>query len=202
MKRTLLSLILALSLVVPVLAHNRTQVIALGTQSVVQITQALEGGATSLCTAFVVNQKRGLLLTAKHCADDKEGEVKLGTAVLKIVKTSDALTLLQTQQTIGSSLEIRGVELDLGEEVIALGFGFGHYTPVIRHITEPHAHYDQDSKTQDDIVLDGPLAPGMSGGPVLDGDGKVVGVNQQNSPNYILSLACGQNEIRAFLKGA
>jgi len=49
-----------------------------------------------------------------------------------------------------------------------------------------------------DILLDGPIANGMSGGPVVDEKGKVVGINQVSDGTS--GGICSAREIREFLK--
>jgi hypothetical protein len=48
------------------------------------------------------------------------------------------------------------------------------------------------------LILDGPVAPGMSGGPVLNEAGELVGINQAANP--VLGMMCPIEEIREFLK--
>ena len=75
--------------------------------------------------------------------------------------------------------------------MVSFGYGYGWMQVMQRHIA---------SLKDGDIFMDAPVAPGMSGGPIVDLQGRVVGLNQATDPNHTLTQACGVEEIRAFLK--
>ena len=67
--------------------------------------------------------------------------------------------------------------------------GYGQPFNLVRHIA---------GLRDFDLALDGPLIHGMSGGPIVERGGKVVGIGQ--SSDQQTGFGCGAEEIREFLK--
>lgn len=176
------------------------QIIASINPSLLKITHMIDDEHQYVCTGFIIDAAKGLGLTAEHCVVDEEGtlfkEVFVNGMPTEVVKVTESLALIKIPAMIGPPLDLKKDKTKAGEKVIAVGYGFGDYAVVIRHISNPNPK----SGGGLDISLDGPLAPGMSGGPVVDMDGKVVGVIQRNSQMNIFSLLCGADEIKGFLK--
>lgn len=159
-------------------------------RAIVQI-QLPEGESTGICTGFIVDAARGWALTAKHCVPtDPKAEILVNGEASAVIKTSDTLAIVRTNIMTTPPLEIRQKDLQLGEAVKSFGFGRGKMVVFGRGVAAI-----LDGK---DIALDGPLLEGMSGGPVVDADGKVVGINQAVYFGQV-GIACGQEEIRDFL---
>ena len=72
---------------------------------------------------------------------------------------------------------------------MSIGFDHGYLVVFNRRVA---------TIVDEDIIVDGPLVPGMSGGPVVNLEGKVVGLNQSTSD--AIGLACGTKEIKNFLE--
>lgn len=147
------------------------------------------GASSFVCTGIVVGITR--VLTAEHCVSDKD-TMYVDGKVARLVKKDEAFGLLDTGDPLSEKKVVKLAE-DLpeqGAEVAA--FGFAYDGPLLR-FTRNVAGY-----VEGDMVLDGPLASGMSGGPILNTKGELVGLNQ--GTNEVLGLACGIKEIREFLK--
>lgn len=157
-------------------------------RSIVVVQFVDEEEKASLCTGFVVNAAAGEVLTARHCVP-ASGEVTVDGLDAVVLRTNDAFALLRMPPGIKPPLTIRPARLHIGEPVTAFGYGWGQMLALKRHV----ALLWPDG----DFGLDGPLAHGMSGGPVVDEEGKVVGLNQQS--NEVLGIACGPPELQAFL---
>lgn len=154
-------------------------------RSIVKVTT--ESG---VCTGFVVDAAKGWVLTARHCVVQDQ-PVFINNEPTKILNTSEMLALLSAPEMTRPPLDLRKDRIPVGESVVSFGYGYGWLQVMQRHIA---------SWFEGDILLDAPVSPGMSGGPVVDLDGRVVGINQSIDPNRTLTNACGVDEIRAFLQ--
>ena len=155
------------------------------------VVSYVEGEETRQCTGFVVSASKGEVLTAAHCVPHNTTDpVEVNSELSTVIRRSDSLALLQVVPTLRPPLDIRKNAVDIGEKIYAFGFAWDHLVVVQRNVA---AFFGPD------FGVDGPLAPGMSGGPMVDTQGKVVGVNQ--ATNEVLGLACGPQEIRTFLEG-
>ncbi len=154
--------------------------------SLVVVTTTIEDHP-SLCTGFVVSVVD--VLTARHCVAE-DTDVLIDGQIAHVFKVSPMLALLRSVKPIGRPiLSIRATALNANDGYLTFGFGMGKLTIMQRNLLL------QDEGGN--IYLDGPLIPGMSGGPVVDAAGDVVGINQMT--NGVLGLASGPEEIRAFL---
>ena len=189
MTRMLLLTLLAISLVFCSGFGRRPSLVERVLRSVVAVTFTTDDGNPRLCTGFVVNTRRGEVLTARHCLNP-DGEVRVDDKPSQVLKKDDAFALLSIHPMSRPSMDIRTKPLLIGERVFTFGFGYGMLEVFGRGIAVKH---------EGDIGMDGPILPGMSGGPVVDMEGKVVGINQ--SSNGMMGIACGQDELKTFLGG-
>jgi S1-C subfamily serine protease len=160
-------------------------------RSVVLIQTSSEVHPQGVCTGFVVNSAAGEVLTANHCTEDNGvpvDEMLVDGEPSYVIRTDGNFSLVHSRPMEKPPLELRDEPIPNGSEVVTTGYAYGHLVEFTRHVA---AHEGGD------IYLDGPLAPGMSGGPVVDTHNRVVGLNQASSP--VLGIVCGQNEIRFFL---
>lgn len=144
-------------------------------------------------TGFFVTSD-GIIVTNKHVVEDRDAEYTVVTrdeeeftaevlarhpnldiAVLKITEQKDFPVL-----ELGNSDEIR-----VGQSVIAIGNSLGEFSNSVslgivsglqRNITAATG-YGQPEKLSNIIQTDAAINPGNSGGPLLDIQGKVIGVN-------------------------
>ncbi len=148
---------------------------------VVQIRNEQRGGGTGVVWGSV-----GDIITNNHVVpndDDKiyvhfiDGRVFLAKVIQR--NQSLDLALLQIQ---GSNFQALSVgdssKLRVGELVFAIGHPWGQRWSMTAGIfsTMTNVKYQDGTSTQY-IKSDLLLAPGNSGGPLLDADGKVVGIN-------------------------
>lgn len=185
MRPLLVSILAFLLICLPDSPSASQSVIDKTIRSIVEIEFAVDGEQTHVCTGFVVDAARGQALTARHCVGN---ELTVDGQVSEVIKADETLALVKVPAMRKPPLEIRKKSISLGERVWSLGFGYGKMKVFSRAIS---------GWVIKDVILDGPLAPGMSGGPIVDKDGKVVGVNQAS--NQVLGIGCGYLEIRAFL---
>ncbi len=133
--------------------------------------------------AGIVWGANGLILTNNHVVgrhtpvvllqDDREYESKL------IARDPDVdLALLSIDATGLTPLEPASVSPRVGEMVFAFGHPWGQRNTVTRGIVSALASAQNRRGDKVPIVRsDAPLAPGNSGGPLVNARGEVVGIN-------------------------
>ena len=149
-----------------------------------------EGEATG--SGFVVG-KDGTILTNAHVVDGaesvtvsfEEGGEEI-PAEVKGVDTSTDLAALKIDPSDVEDLEVLPLgdssKVEVGDPVVAIGNPFGYSRTVTtgiisglqREITAPDGF-----QISDVIQTDASINPGNSGGPLLDSNGRVIGINSQ-----------------------
>jgi serine protease Do len=131
----------------------------------------------------IVWDANGLILTNNHVVgrrtpmvllqDDREYESRL------VARDPDVdLALLSINATDLTPLKPASVSPRVGEMVFAFGHPWGQRNTVTRGIVSALASAQNRSGAQVPIVRsDAPLAPGNSGGPLVNASGEVVGIN-------------------------
>jgi serine protease Do len=141
----------------------------------------------------------GLIITNAHVAQDSQAKVSLWDG-----STYDASVLNRDARRDLASLKIHAAGLPaatpgnssalrVGELVIAVGnpFGFiGALTTGVVHSLPGRQRW---------VAADVRLAPGNSGGPLADAQGRVIGINTMIAGG--LALAVPSNAVGQFLKG-
>lgn len=155
----------------------------------------------NVCTAFSINRESGLYMTAFHCTeefmntpreDGAEPEVPtMFGKPLDIIYANEALDLVILKADVKKpALQYRMAPLEVGNEVGAYGYGMGMSVPIFR--TAVVSVFVQDDKGAEWILLDNALISGMSGGPIVDRSGRVVGVNDKTNSTSGMSLSIAQ----------
>lgn len=155
--------------------------------SIVRLEHSIDEEHSYVCTGFMVDHYR--ILTALHCVG--EGMLANGIPV-EVIKTSDSFALLQSPINFGPILKIRKTPVHSGDEGIGIGYGLGFLNVFTRFVTVPVYQGTE-------LILDGLFINGMSGGPVVDRDGLVIGLIQSGYMGT-LAITCGQDEIRTFIQ--
>ncbi len=176
-------------------------------QCVVTINAIASGRPSS--GAGVLIDKSGLILTSSHVIGDAssvmialaDGKKTRGVLVGRIGEKAD-LALIKVSLAkplpyleLGDSAQVR-----VGQKVLAIGNPYGFErtltTGIISRIDE----------TRDRLQTDAAINPGSSGGPLLDTQGYVVGINQSifnpdgNRSNIGIGFAVPVNAAKRFLK--
>jgi S1-C subfamily serine protease len=160
---------------------------------------------THWCSAFMVDAANGWLLTVRHCVPGPNTVVFTRDHVTHdVLGVSNHLALVQTEAMSMSPLAIRHSEPKQGEPVVAAGYPrfLGIDDAVRERFVIRFSIFSRTVAALDhgDVGLDGPLNSGMSGGPIVDLHGEVVGISQVS--DEVTGGGCGADEIRAFLKDA
>ncbi len=189
---------------------NIRKILDIAQPSVVSITtggpDSIFGGAGS----GVVISADGLILTNAHVIARAGGVISIrfndgSQAPAKLVgaSTKQDIALLQAERTgltpasLGSS-----ANLLVGDDVVAIGnaLALGGDPSVTRGIVSAKDRSINDGKISLDhlIQTDAAINPGNSGGPLINADGKVVGINTaiiDGAQNVGFSLAIDQVQI-------
>jgi putative serine protease PepD len=178
-----------------------------------------EGQATG--SGFVVS-KDGLIVTNDHVVDGaSQVQVKIGTsdqaqdATIVGADPSRDLALLKVDAgnlptlTLGDSSSV-----GVGDPTYAIGnpFGLDHtLTTGIVSALQRQLQAPDGAAIDGAIQTDAALNPGNSGGPLLDADGRVIGVNSQiqtgstngaEGGNVGIGFAIPANTVKAFIAEA
>lgn len=149
------------------------------------------------CTAFVIRESR--ILTANHCTHDATSFMADGKPATIISQDEFFDLALLKVETTRPALRLRTTAMYRGDHVTALGYGGGR-----DFILQMPGVYAMPSIVMDDTfapcdVFSYQGIPGMSGGPVVDDEGRLVSVVSRG----LKGAACGLNPllIEAFLYG-
>lgn len=147
---------------------------------------------TSVCGGFVLNTSLGDIMTAQHCVDPEMPSSVDGRPA-RLIRWKDGFALLAIiPDFMKPQLDISTRMPDFDEELLTVGYGYTELTMLrVRVGMMPHLEGIRH------IGVYPPLIKGMSGGPVLDMRGKVVGMNQATTDQ--IGFICSGREMKAFL---
>ena len=148
----------------------------------VDVVNPLTGEETArrpVCTGFVIDSARHYALTATHCvatpyldANGKQAHTIWFNAELD-------LAVIEIQQTL-PALSAHFGTVSRGQQTWVLGFGYGQSRPIFRqaYVSEYEIRYGLEPDVW--ITLDRSFVGGLSGSPILDTSGAVVGIALQS----------------------
>ncbi len=189
-------------------------------KSIVRIESTISADIKASGTGFLLDQ-RGLIVTNFHVLRDASEAIATTSDGTKVSVTpvawSEALDLALLQPVKPDALtkslyflELRTTEPQLGEEVWALGHPAGMSLTVNRGIVSAVRRFSElpervrkfSSLDRDSLWIqtDCPINPGNSGGPLVDREGRVVGVNTWSwSSQQDANFAVHTNHVRTLL---
>lgn len=158
--------------------------------------QGVVDTSSNIGTGFIVD-KSGLIITNQHVVSDQKSEYKVVTEdgveyeVVEILRDDLNDIALIKIDTKGSELKElflgNSDNLLVGQNVIAIGTPLGEYagsvtTGIIsglnRSVTASSGWFGSSAKTYENVIqTDAAVNPGNSGGPLLNSQGEVIGVN-------------------------
>jgi len=166
-------------------------------RSTVPITCSVHG--IPMCSAFSINEPAGLYLTVNHCiqpflSDEGQPEVPyLDGRPLDVVFVNEALDLAIVRSTTRRpALYYRQAPFGTGTSVASFGYAYGMPTPLFRTAQVAGVFYDPERVEW--MALDNALIGGMSGGPIVDRFGRVVGINDKS--DYTTGFSISLRELK------
>ena len=159
---------------------------------VVQITSTSDGqgGGQALGSGFVID-KEGRIVTNFHVVDGAT-EIQVGfsnqdTVSARVVGTDEstdlALLEVDADPTALTPLQLADSDaVEVGDPVVAIGNPFGlerTATAGIVSALQREVRAPNDYTIDHVIQTDAPINSGNSGGPLIDAEGRVIGVNSQ-----------------------
>jgi serine protease Do len=151
----------------------------------------------------------GLVLTSRHVidgADDVRVELEDGRSFAATIVGRDAVldvALIRLAGAQGLSVAELGSSADtrVGDAVIAIGNPFGLGPSVTVGILSAAARSLDDGPSGEFLQTDAAVNPGDSGGPLIDGEGRVIGINTAVLEHgQGISFAIPIDEVRAVLR--
>lgn len=158
----------------------------------------------SIGTAFAIGPKE--LVTAAHVMNvesesqfkevyvrDRDGNVYAIDKITKYSNQRDFVVFCLKDKTAGESLQVNTAP-EINQKVFAVGNALGEGI-VIRDGLYTSSTPEAEEGAWKWIRFSAPASPGNSGGPLLDTDGKVIGIVLQKSPNENLNIALPIAEV-------
>ncbi len=148
----------------------------------------------------------GVTITNRHLAegatelkvDNPSGSAARSAVVVPIARRSTDLDLLSSMAVGESILQAADGNAAVGEQIFVAGHAGGGQTLVLAgtvHLYDLGLPWGYSGEV---MLLDVSTTGGFSGGPVLDGEGRVVGILQGYSPNLDLSVAIPIETLRRW----
>ena len=211
MRKYLLSLIIMFNMFMPVFSYDRDEMTNINVYekinpAIVAIDAKITNGISSGSGCII--SSKGLILTSSHVilgskdiivttSDGKEYRAE----VIKKTGSGNDLTLLKISCdkplktiTMGNSASVK-----VGQKVLAIGNPFGFNGTLTQGIVS------RIDKKRNKIQTDAAINPGSSGGPLLNTNGEVIGINQaiynpdNNTSNIGIGFAIPINEAKSVL---
>ncbi len=149
------------------------------------------GVAQALGSGFIVKSS-GVIVTNNHVIDNAT-DIKVtlddGTELPAELmgadpKTDLAVLKVNAEKPLPTAAWGDSNDVRLGDQILAIGNPFGIGTTVTAGIVSARGRDIHSGPYDDFIQIDAPINHGNSGGPLVDGNGKVVGINTAiYSPN-------------------
>lgn len=179
MKRFLAAVLLVYLCALTTFAKDHSQPVL---RSIIRVTFLDDTQREHVCTGFLVRPKQAI--TAAHCAP-ADTDIYVDNERAVVFNRNDKFVLVSAPDKPVLKL---GAPVKLQQSVTSYGYAWGEMYTLQRNV----------SKVVDDgFATDGPLAPGMSGGPTVNQAGNVVGIN--HGTNTVIGLVFSAAEMRVFL---
>ena len=177
--------------------------------AIVCVDSQISGGVS--CGTGCIIDKKGIILTSAHVVDDGKSVIvtmfngqNYTAKVLKRFGEKEDIVLLKinTTQKLKTVKFGNSEKIEVGQKVLAIGNPFG-FTGTLTQGIISRIDYAKNR-----IQTDAAINPGSSGGPLLNKNGEIIGINQaiynpdNNISNIGIGFAIPINQIKEYLKEA
>ena len=132
----------------------------------------------------------GVLMTAAHVT--RNGPCSVDDIPLETTLEDNALDYALLKGDVGKPMTLLCKEVKRGRTYYGIGYAGGRYRMDSRLFAESRTEANVEGKSYSGMMLfRGGAIPGMSGGPIIDGKGRVVAI--VNASNSELSTALGRS---------
>jgi hypothetical protein len=132
----------------------------------------------------------GVLMTAAHVT--RNGPCSVDDVPLEIMLEDNALDYALLRGTVGQPMTLLCKEMKRGRTFYGIGYAGGRYRMDSRLFAQSRTKANVEGTSYSGMMrFGGGVIPGMSGGPVIDGEGRVVAI--VNASNAELSTALGRS---------
>lgn len=163
-------------------------VVAAARASVLQVEVQRDGRRVTTGSGWVLDAREGLVVTAAHVVNEGDrflarlDGAKPRRATVVGVAPCDDVALLHVDPAGLRTLPLGEQDaLESGQSVVALGFPAEELTSTVGVVAAPRAEVADPAPDvpalRDAVQTDTAINPGSSGGPLVDLDGRVVGMN-------------------------
>ena len=211
MRKFLLTISLILSFSPVSFAYDREEITNISVYekinpAIVSIDTQIKYGLS--CGTGCVISNDGIILTSSHVIDDGKditvtiynGKTYKAEVLKRMGRNNDlALIKIKTDQPLQTVKLGNSEQIKVGQKVLAIGNPFGFNGTLTQGIIS------RIDYTKNKIQTDAAINPGSSGGPLLNTNGEVIGINQSiyNPDNNISNIGIGfaipVNIVKEFL---
>lgn len=189
------------NVIINVVKNSSPSVVSVAvSQVMLKSGEGLVDEVSNIGTGFIVDAN-GVIITNQHVVSDVSAAYKVITSdgneheVVEILRDdSNDIALLKIDATSLDSLELGNSDnLVVGQTVIAIGTPLGEYagsvtTGVVsglnRSVTTSSGWFGATTKTYENVIqTDAAVNSGNSGGPLINSEGKVIGINFATTAN-------------------
>ncbi|MDD4382234.1 MAG: trypsin-like peptidase domain-containing protein [Candidatus Dojkabacteria bacterium] len=180
---------------IQIVKNSEDSVVSIAVSSTVLTReQGFVDETNNIGTGFIVD-KNGLIITNQHVVSDLDSEYQVVTNdgtkydVLEIKRDNiNDIALIKIEAENLKPLTMGDSDiLEVGQKVLAIGTPLGEYTGSVtegivsglnRSVTTSSDWFGTTTKTYENVIqTDAAVNPGNSGGPLIDSQGSVIGIN-------------------------
>ncbi len=176
-------------------AHDWGGTVALVQPSVVRLSYPIPATEKApervgVCSGFVISHidNSSVVMTAHHCLDPKLTANGYPVVVM-LAHEEKGVAILRVPLLLRPVLRPNRSHLKQGHPAAAVGFAFslGDVMSLPGYITHPSI--DVHDTGQRMLVTNACFIPGMSGGPIIDYSGRVIGLIESYHPDYCVGFS-------------
>jgi serine protease Do len=204
---------------IQIVKNSESSVVSIAVSSTVLTkNQGFVDETNNIGTGFVVD-KNGLIVTNQHVVSDLDSEYQVVTSdgkkydVLEIKRDNvNDIAIVKIEAKDLKPLTMGDSDiLEVGQRVLAIGTPLGEYTGSVtegivsglnRSVTTSSDWFGTTTKSYDNVIqTDAAVNPGNSGGPLIDSQGNVIGINfATTSGADNISFAIPINKVKERLQ--